>query len=61
MLSCMQSLLLKYLDNPQLHPEETRCLSEVGGVTERVGNKIQASRLLEGDFVLPRVASDFTE
>lgn len=40
MLTCLQSLLLKYLDNPQLHPEETRCLSEVGGVTERVGSKI---------------------
>lgn len=61
MLYCLHSLLLKYLDNPHLHPEETRCLSEVGRVTERVGNKIQASRLLEGDFVLPRVASGFTE
>lgn len=43
-LSCFHSLLLKYLDNPHLHPEETRCVSEVARVTERVGNKIQASQ-----------------
>lgn len=60
-LSCLHSLLLKYLDNSHLHPEEIRCLSEVGRVTERLGNKVQASRLLEGDFVLPCLASVFTE